>query len=396
MEQKSSSRAQKRLLLTIVVLFWFAQYVYVPYQTPYLTASGVSANLVGVIVGAYGLTQVLARLPVGIFADTVGRHRLFILAGALLAGAASLIRIFSPGGPGFLAANLCSGLASSMWISYMVHYTGFFEESRQQSATGIIVMANSAGMLLGFIASTVFYDWLGMRTLCLLSAVSGLLGAVLALFVRESRSREGAARRPAVRELLSVFQNRRLLLFALLAMVQQGIQMSTTMSFTTQILKDLGATTLFVGCSSVFYMVMAVLFSGFSSTAACARLGPRLLLPLVFSLVAVYCVLVPLVHSAPVIFLLQLLPGMSTGILFSYCNSEAVRGVPKFQKSTANGLFQAIYALGLTIFPMLTGRIADTFSVTAAYFVLAGFALLAAGCTLFSSRVGHSSTAKQG
>ena len=45
------------LLLVIVVLFWFAQYVFVPFLSPHLTALGMTASVAGMIMGAYGMAQ---------------------------------------------------------------------------------------------------------------------------------------------------------------------------------------------------------------------------------------------------------------------------------------------------------------------------------------------------
>ena len=57
---------RKRLLLYLVTFFyWFAQYVYNPYMTPYLLGLNISASFAGVIVGMYGSTQLLCRLPLG-------------------------------------------------------------------------------------------------------------------------------------------------------------------------------------------------------------------------------------------------------------------------------------------------------------------------------------------
>ena len=72
--------SQNMILLIIVALFWFAQYAYIPYQTTYLTVSGAAGSIVGIAVGAYGILQLILRLPVGVCADRVGRHRPFIMA----------------------------------------------------------------------------------------------------------------------------------------------------------------------------------------------------------------------------------------------------------------------------------------------------------------------------
>lgn len=96
--------------LAMVSLFWFAQYVYFPYQTIFLTARGADSAFTGKIVGAYGISQLILRFPIGLCADSVGRHKYFIMAGALASRTASVFRVFWCNGAGFLVANLFSGL----------------------------------------------------------------------------------------------------------------------------------------------------------------------------------------------------------------------------------------------------------------------------------------------
>ena len=141
--------------------------------------------------------------------------------------------------------------------------------------------------------------------------------------------------------------------------------MATAMSFTTQILKDLGASSGLIGGASIFYMAAAVSSARFASTALCARRGARFYIPLVFLLVTIYCILVPRVGNVAVIFLLQALPGMSNGILLSYLTSESMRDVPEEKKSTAMGLFQAVYAVGMSMFPAVVGALAEHINVAA-------------------------------
>ena len=43
-------------------LFWFAMYTYVPILTPYVEHLGGSLSMAGMVVGAYGLTQMLVRI----------------------------------------------------------------------------------------------------------------------------------------------------------------------------------------------------------------------------------------------------------------------------------------------------------------------------------------------
>lgn len=364
----------RKLMPLIVILFWFAQYVYIPYQTPFLTTIGVSASAIGVIVGAYGISQMVMRLPVGLMADHVGKHKRFIIMGGLFAGIGSLFRVAMPNEAGFLIANLFSGLASAMWISFMVCYTGFYPADQQQQGFSRIILYNNAGILAAFVFATLVYERTSMQLLCGCSAASGLIAAALACCMDNDQP---TGKRPGIRELLPICLNKRLIFFALLALVQQGIQMATTMSFTNQVLKGLGASDGVVGMASIVFMISSVSCAALAGSQFIIRMGAKRIVPFGFCAVAAYCLLVPVVGSVPAVVALQALPGLSTGLLLSALTSQAMVEVPKHQKSTANGFYQAVYSLGMTLFPIFTGNISAASGMTTAYFVLAGIALLA-------------------
>ena len=366
---------KQRIVFISVIFFWFAQYVYIPYQTPYLTLIQTSTSFIGIIIGTYGMSQMLLRLPIGLLADYQNKHKTIMLIGALSSGIASLFRVIFNNGVGFLIGNLFSGLASAMWISFMVLYMSFYSQSEQTKATSEIIVANNLGMLLGFVTSTLLYDYVGMRMICLFSVISGIISA---LFIMTLPKEEKTTTHETIPSLLSICKDKNLIIFSFLALVQQGVQMTTTMSFTTQIIKDLGATTFQVGLSSIIYMLSAVFFANMASHPFCNKHGPRKIIPFVFITTALYCFAVPQTQSIYMIFLLQILPGMSTGILFSYLTSEAMKYVPLSKKSTAMGFFQAVYALGMTVFPMICGNLMSTYSMSFAYFFLAIICLISA------------------
>lgn len=372
-----TQKKQSLLLLSIVVLFWFAQYVYIPYQTPYLHSIQLSSDIIGSIIGAYGISQMVLRLPVGILADKNGRHKLLIFIGTLSSGLASILRVVYPDGFGFFFGNLFSGLASAMWISFMVLFMSYYSHGKQQKATGRLIFANNLGMLAGFITSTLLYDYVGMITLCVFSIFSGILGAFLSLFLKKSNFQFQPSR--SANYLLSVCKNNKLILFSFLALIQQGIQMSTTMSFTTQIVSSLGASSLSVGVTSIVYMLSAVISAIISSKPDFyERYTYDQSIPSIFLLLFMYCILVPVTQSIWLIALLQILPGFSTGILLSSLTTEAMTEVPIDKKSTAMGFFQAIYALGMSVFPLISGYIQSHTSMQTAFFFLGCTSILGA------------------
>ena len=69
------SRTARRLSEVAVVLFWASEYCHAPYFTPYLHSLQMGSTLVGIIISCYGFTQMLVRIPLGIFTDTTGAYK---------------------------------------------------------------------------------------------------------------------------------------------------------------------------------------------------------------------------------------------------------------------------------------------------------------------------------
>lgn len=345
----------KKVLLNIaVVCFWFAQYVYVPYQTPYLFSMGAASSLVGVVVGAYGFSQMLLRIPVGILADIRSRHKRFILIGILCSALASVLRVLFAHPGAFLAANLLSGVASSMWISYTVFYSSLYREDELKKAMGYLIAANNGGIVLGFLAGTLLNDYLGISYVFLCSTAAGLLGFIIALFIREEPAQAADKKIRSLKELQlgAVFKSKPLIFFSVLGVLIQAISLATTLSFTTSYAKQITSQDFALGVCAMIFIVMTIVVSFFIGKLKGSN---SLLLSLAFGLQLAYCVLVPLTHAMWQLYILQAVAGMSNGVLMTLLMALAMAGMKKENKSTATGIFMAAYSLGMTLGPMLMG-----------------------------------------
>jgi len=369
------NKSQAKRLLMMITLFWFTQYLHVPFQTVYLNTLYLSSQFIGIIIGVYGVAQLAFRLPVGLGADRNGNHKLFIIIGMAAAGLGALFRVVMPSGAGFLIANLLSGFASAMWISFMVLYTNYFSENQQRKAMSQSILANATGIMLAFISSTFFHQILGMVYLNTLAIVTGAVGVFLAFTLEKPAPKTEIL---SITTLLTVVKNKKLLLFSGLALVKQGVQLSTVMSFTSQIVADLGASNTLVGVSTIVFMASSVVFAKIASTESfIKRFSRKMLIPTILFLLTIYCVLIPSSTMIWHIFLLQILPGIANGILFALLTAEAMSEVPLEKKSTAMGYYQAFYAIGMTLFPAISGMIAGNWSMTRAFYFLAGASLVA-------------------
>ncbi|RMC56850.1 MFS transporter [Lactobacillus sp. ESL0261] len=361
--------------IIIIILFWFAQYVYVPYQTPFLAAINVASSFIGIVVGAYGFSQMLLRIPLGMLADWHLNHKLLITLGTLLAGLASIMRVLFPSGIGFLLGNIFSGIASSTWLSFMVYFLKLRSDVSKVENMGILVMANNLGMLLGFVVSSLFYEKIAMKGLCILGVLAGILACIMTITLPTFQFSYSSGKNSFI-NLINVFKNKTLLICGVLAFIQQGIQMATTMSFTSQVIKEINAPSYAEGLSSIIYMCSAVLFARITSSKYIAKFSDRSILIVSYILLALYCFAIPLARQIYLIYLLQVIPGVGTGILFAILNAAAISNVPQKALSTATGVFQSIYALGMTLFPIFAGQLRAQYSMTISFIVMGILALM--------------------
>lgn len=378
---------RRAVMQTITVLFWFALYVYVPYQTPYLTLLGVASSFIGIILGAYGFSQMIIRIPLGIGADRKGRHKPFIILGNLCAAAASVLRFCWPGAASFLLANLISGMAASTWISSTVLYPTYYPKEQLKKAMGTLLAMNNFGTLMGFLAGMIATQFFKTEILFLLSAGAGSLSAILSLLVWEGPQKQ-ARTLPPLSGHFRVFKRKRLLLFSVGMALLQAVNMSTAMSFTSEYGRQIGADSLQIGLLSALYMGASVLSSFYTGTRHAALLGERKLVPIFFLIYAVCCGSIPLIRQVPLLCLAQILGGFSFASLLSLFMSGAVEGVPQEKRSTAMGFFQAVYGIGMTFGPTLMGVMVQSAGMQAAYWAMAALCAVdgIAVCWLLSKK----------
>lgn len=378
---------RRAVMQTITVLFWFALYVYVPYQTPYLTLLGVASSFIGIILGAYGFSQMIIRIPLGIGADRKGRHKPFIILGNLCAAAASVLRFCWPSAASFLLANLISGMAASTWISSTVLYPTYYPKEQLKKAMGTLLAMNNFGTLMGFLAGMIATQFFKTEILFLLSAGAGSLSAILSLLVWEGPQKQ-ARTLPPLSEHFRVFKRKRLLLFSVGMALLQAVNMSTAMSFTSEYGRQIGADSLQIGLLSALYMGASVLSSFYTGTRHAARLGERKLVPIFFLIYAVCCGSIPLIRQVPLLCLAQILGGFSFASLLSLFMSGAVEGVPQEKRSTAMGFFQAVYGIGMAFGPTLMGVMVQRAGMQMAYWAMAALCAVdgIAVCWLLSKK----------
>ncbi len=390
-DRESHRHAGKGLLCAITAFFWFAQYIYIPFLTPYLFTLSMTGTMVGLIVGAYGVTQLILRIPLGITVDVVRNHKLFIVLGTFLAGASSLGMIISPSPLLLFVANALSGAASSTWISFTVLYASYYEKSEGAKAIGTINMFTNAGRFAAFLLGGILFERIGIRGLFVVSFASGMIGSVLALYIKREQTPPLNIR---VGDLVKVMKEKRLLFFSIMCAVAFLVFFGTVYSFTTSTAKNLGARGIDLALFAVLFSVAAILGSYFVGTKIAKRMGEAYMLVLGFMLLIVYCAGIAFSHSVLPFFPLHVLAGFASGVLVSSLMANAIRYVDERRKSTAMGFYQSVYCFGITLGPVFMGFLVDHASVHTSFIIMACIALACALVTPIAYRSNMLSPAK--
>ncbi len=138
---------------------------------------GATAITVGLAVGAYGLTQALLQIPLGLAADRWGRHRiitlglLLFIAGSVVAALADSIWWVIAG----RALQGCGAIAAAV-MALLADSTGEHHRSKAMAVLGIGV---GGSFLLALMTGPLLVGPLGLSGLFWLTAILG--GVALAL-----------------------------------------------------------------------------------------------------------------------------------------------------------------------------------------------------------------------
>ena len=379
-----NAKVKQFLFLVAVALFWFSQYVYTSYFTPYMTSLGIAASLAGTIVGAYGFTQLVLRIPFGVAADFLKNHRLFLFLGYIFIVIASTVLMLSQSAGIFLLARLLSGAASSTWVSFTLYFSAFSTGSDASGNMGKLMAANNLGVFLAYITGGLLFEAVGIRTLFVLSGAVAAVSIVLLLFLHPTGEQ---TQRPPLKlaDLKLVIKDAQLWNLSLLAAAIQFITCATASSFTSNYAKSLGADGLQLGIVSALYTLSGILGASLISTRFSKRFSDRVIVIAGFLLTLVYCAGVPLCRTVAPLYAIQFIGGFGKVLVMTLLMADAVKDAAPAVRSTAMGVYQSVYGLGMTVGPIVMGAILEnTDGFGPAFFFMAGASLVCAAWAFFS------------
>lgn len=342
-----------------VFLFWMSQYIYLPTLPTYVQSKANDLAVVGVVLSMFGLWQAIIRLPLGIAADWLGWRKPFILIGLGLAGLGAWTMGTTDSVSGLMIGRAITGLSAGAWVPLVVGFSALFPPKEAIKASALLTLFNSVGRVLAT-AVTGSLNILGGYSLSFFVA-TGIAALSILIMATTGEIRRPAAR-PSVGGIGRLIVRRDVLAPSLLSAVGQYAHWAISLGFMSVLVKQFGGT----GVTQSLFATLniAMMASGnLGASSIASRIRGQWLVMASFVLMSVGIIVAAMSSSLFVLAVAQAIMGLAQGIGYPVLMGLSIQHVQNADRSTAMGLHQAVYAIGMFAGPALSGVLARAMGI---------------------------------
>ena len=373
---RAPARTRRALAIAAHVLFWMSLYVYVPVLPTYARDLGASLGMVGLVVGAYGLTQLVLRIPIGVWSDRLARRKPFLIGGMLANAAGAVTLALAPAAWLLVVGRAVTGIGASTFVIASVHLAEFFPSRMFARATGIAVGLSAASQVVIMLIGGAVAEVSSVATTFWVAVGLGVVGAAVLLPLPD-HARPLREQPPQVRALARAGTQRSTLVAAALAALLQYAQFGLTFAFVPLWGQALGASNFDLGLLAT----VSIAANGLGAlvlVGAGARLNGRAAAVSGFLLTAVSGLLIPMLPNLGVLIAVQAIGGFGRGLVFPALMAHSIERAAPAERATAMGVFQGVYALGMFLGPVSAGVLAEWMGLERVFLLIGGLMVLGA------------------
>ena len=373
---RAPARTRRALAIAAHVLFWMSLYVYVPVLPTYARDLGASLGMVGLVVGAYGLTQLVLRIPIGVWSDRLARRKPFLIGGMLANAAGAVTLALAPAAWLLVVGRAITGIGASTFVIASVHLAEFFPSRMFARATGIAVGLSAASQVVIMLIGGAVAEVSSVATTFWVAVGLGVVGAAVLLPLPDharplqgtaapsarARARGHAAQHPRCRSARGV---------AAICTVWPYVRLCSALGTGArgEQLRPGVAGHRFHRGQWPRRLVLV---------GAGARLNGRLAAVSGFLLTAVSGLLIPILPNLGVLIAVQAIGGFGRGLVFPALMAHSIERAAPAERATAMGVFQGVYALGMFLGPVSAGVLAEWLGLERVFLLIGGLMVLGA------------------
>jgi MFS family permease len=359
------------------LLFWVSLYLYYPTLSVYVDSKTHDLVQVGTVLAMYGLWQMIIRIPLGVLSDWVNKQKPLMIIGFVLAAVGAFIMAKAGGFWGLILGRSITSASASFWVILVVVFSRLYPPQEAVKATAILSMINAFGRMMG----TALTGWLNDIGGYELSFYAACIAAFLAvLVILPGKEGEGTYLTPSFKVMKELLSNPSLMVPSWLSVLTQYVVFATTFGFIPILAANLSASNILQSLLMSMNLLIIVV-GNILVTRLANRFSTANMIAVSFLVLTLGLILAGLAHTLSMIFIAQALIGIGNGINYPALMGLSIQSIEDRQRSTAMGIHQSIYAIGMFVGPWLSGIIADYTSISRMF-------LITAGCCLIISIVG--------
>jgi MFS family permease len=382
----ASNRSSVIYFSIVNFLWWVGLYLYAPILPVYIQSTGARLNMVGGILSAYAIPQVLLRIPLGLWSDRLGRRKPLVAAGIIFSSLGALgLGLSSTSGLLFLS-RIATGIGAAAWVVFPLYFSAYYPANESGKAFGLINFVQNIALIAATAGGGFIAEAFGLDRPFFVAASLGIF-ALLAL----AATRESPIGHPEVqawRTSLSIAARPLLIAVSLVAILLNFAIFTGVLGFIPIYAKDIGASSSQLGLITMINLG----FSALGTLAAVRvrqKLGYRTTIICGALLIGASLFAIPFIKSVPLLMAVQVSCGLGSGVLMTLFMILSVRGLPQQHQATAMGVYQAIYAVGMLVGPLVSGFLGGGSGLSTVFYLAASCVFLvavAAFLPMFSRR----------
>ncbi len=381
---------EKRAVTSLAGIFGlriFGLFLILPVFALYATGlEHATPFLIGLTLGAYGLTQAILQLPFGVLSDRWNRKKAIVL-GLVIFAVGSLIAGMADSIYGVLAGRLIQG-AGAISAAVIALLADLTREEQRTKAMAVIGVGIGFVFMASMILGPLFERWIGVQGIFLMTAVASILAIPVLLKITPEPKRLSShqAQKSVMAQVAEVIKNPQLLQLDVGIFVLHAV-LTSTFVVVPFALVDLGG--MAQGEHWKIYssvMVIGVIgmlpFMAISHRRDTVRLAMRLA-------VLVLCIGVGLMMLSINGHWWGLLTGLAL-FFIGFNTMEATlpslisRVAPISSKGTATGVYNSVQFLGVFVGGASSGMLSGRYGYQAVFILCLGLLLLWLAVTIFA------------
>jgi MFS family permease len=381
-----ASKRDHVIFLSTVFCFWFSTYIYIPVFGLYLENIGFTYALIGVILGSYGVTQIILRFPLGVLSDRlVGIRKQLLIAGFYFALLSGLLLIFSESFAAVFIARLLAGITAAMWVMATVLYSQYFTAQHASKAMSRIQFITVFAQFFSMMVSGYLVLHFGWKFPFWIAVLTSVIGILLAYQIKDvPLSRPSSQPINVTSHIQKTFKVRGLKEITFLSLSAHAILFITIFGFSPMYASQLSQSTHAITILVCAFFIPHALATWFLMFYKVRLLEQKRFLLVSFLFTAILLAFVPFTNSLMALSLIHAGFGLALGVIFPLLLSMVIQVSTSELKNSAMGFYQSFYAVGILIGPLLAGEIAEVVHISFIFYLCALLAFLAVVVVIFT------------